>query len=50
MISGFNFDMAGEKFKVNATNLTIVNEEGAEVDSIQVIRDNDKLYVVDNSI
>ncbi|XP_010681784.2 potassium channel AKT2/3 isoform X1 [Beta vulgaris subsp. vulgaris] len=42
--------IAGEKFKVNATNLTIVNEEGAEVDSIQVIRDNDKLYVVDNSI
>uniref|UniRef100_A0A803LJR3 Potassium channel n=1 Tax=Chenopodium quinoa TaxID=63459 RepID=A0A803LJR3_CHEQI len=42
--------IAGQKFEVNADNITIVNEEGAEIDSIQVIRDNDKLYVLENEI
>lgn len=42
--------IAGQKFDVNAENLTIVNEEGAEIDSIQVIRDNDKLYALENEI
>ncbi|XP_056684370.1 potassium channel AKT2/3 isoform X2 [Spinacia oleracea] len=39
--------IAGLKFEVDADNITIVNEEGAEIDSLQVIRDNDKLYVVE---
>ncbi|GJN14480.1 hypothetical protein PR202_gb01315 [Eleusine coracana subsp. coracana] len=36
----------GEKLKVDAGNAMIVNDEGAEIDSIDVIRDNDKLFVV----
>ncbi|CAN6332977.1 unnamed protein product [Urochloa humidicola] len=35
-----------EKLKVDADKAVIVNEEGAEIDSIDVIRDNDKLFVV----
>lgn len=38
--------IAGEKFKINAAHATIVNEEGAEIDSIEVIRDNDKLFIL----
>ncbi|OQU78060.1 hypothetical protein SORBI_3009G147200 [Sorghum bicolor] len=36
----------GEKLKVDAEKALIVNDEGAEIDSIDVIRDNDKLFVV----
>uniref|UniRef100_A0A0A9GBF9 KHA domain-containing protein n=1 Tax=Arundo donax TaxID=35708 RepID=A0A0A9GBF9_ARUDO len=36
----------GEKLRVDAENALIVNHEGAEIDSIDVIRDNDKLFVV----
>ncbi|GJM88664.1 hypothetical protein PR202_ga04753 [Eleusine coracana subsp. coracana] len=36
----------GEKLKVDAENAVIVSDEGAEIDSIDVIRDNDKLFVV----
>ncbi|EES19575.1 hypothetical protein BDA96_09G154800 [Sorghum bicolor] len=36
----------GEKLKVDAEKVLIVNDEGAEIDSIDVIRDNDKLFVV----
>ncbi|KAL6609939.1 hypothetical protein ACP70R_039908 [Stipagrostis hirtigluma subsp. patula] len=36
----------GEKLKVDAESALIVNDEGAEIDSIDVIRDNDKLFVV----
>ena len=32
--------------KVDAEKALIVNDEGAEIDSIDVIRDNDKLFVV----
>ena len=32
--------------KVDAKKGLIVNDEGAEIDSIDVIRDNDKLFVV----
>ncbi|CAL5095087.1 unnamed protein product [Urochloa decumbens] len=35
-----------EKLKVDAEKALIVNDEGAEIDSIDVIRDNDKLFVV----
>ena len=38
---------SGEKLKVvHAEKAPIVNDEGAEVDSVDVIRDNDKLFVV----
>ena len=37
---------SGEKLKVDAKKGLIVNDEGAEIDSIDVIRDNDKLFVV----
>ncbi|KAK7302414.1 hypothetical protein RJT34_13303 [Clitoria ternatea] len=36
--------IAGEKFRFDAKDAMVTNEEGAEIDSIDVIRDNDKLY------
>ncbi|KAG7015001.1 Potassium channel AKT2/3 [Cucurbita argyrosperma subsp. argyrosperma] len=36
--------VAGEKFGFDATNAVLTNEEGSEIDSIDVIRDNDKLF------
>lgn len=42
--------MAGEKFGFDGVNeLVITNEEGSEIDSIEVIRDNDKLFIVHES-
>ena len=38
---------SGQKFGFDATNALVTNEEGAEIDSIQVIRDNDKLFIVE---
>ncbi|KAG8085663.1 hypothetical protein GUJ93_ZPchr0010g8967 [Zizania palustris] len=35
-----------EKLKVDANKALIMNDEGAEIDSIDVIRDNDKLFIV----
>ncbi|KAI5661553.1 hypothetical protein M9H77_20876 [Catharanthus roseus] len=40
--------IAGEKFGFDAMDALVINEEGAEIDSIEVIRDNDKLYLIDN--
>lgn len=40
--------LAGKKFGVVANCTVITNEEGAEIDSIEVIRDNDKLFIVEN--
>ncbi|MCL7040459.1 hypothetical protein MKW94_028362, partial [Papaver nudicaule] len=39
--------IAGEKLGFDASNAYITNEEGAEIDSIEVIRDNDKLFIVE---
>ncbi|KAH0469547.1 hypothetical protein IEQ34_001105 [Dendrobium chrysotoxum] len=39
-------DIIGEKFGIAARNAKITNEEGAEIDSIEVIRDNDRLFIV----
>lgn len=36
----------GEKFKIDEKDMILTNEQGAEIDSIEVIRDNDKLYIV----
>ncbi|KAL6010652.1 hypothetical protein ACLOJK_001089 [Asimina triloba] len=38
--------MAGEKFGFDASDAVVANEEGSEVDSIEVIRDNDKLFII----
>ncbi|KAL0365042.1 UNVERIFIED_CONTAM: Potassium channel AKT2/3 [Sesamum angustifolium] len=38
----------GQKFGFDATNALLTNEEGAEIDSIEVIRDNDKLFIIEN--
>ncbi|KAL8535985.1 hypothetical protein ACS0TY_011575 [Phlomoides rotata] len=38
--------IAGEKFGFDGANAVVTNEEGAEIDSIEVIRDNDKLFIV----
>lgn len=45
----FSF-LAGEKFGFDATNAIITDEEGSEIDSIEVIRDGDKLFVVEDPI
>lgn len=37
--------LTGEKFGFDASNARVTNEEGAEIDSIEVIRDNDKLFI-----
>ncbi|XP_050210414.1 potassium channel AKT2/3 [Mercurialis annua] len=37
--------IAGEKFGFDAQNAMVTNEEGSEIDSIEVIRDNDKLFI-----
>ncbi|KAE9595113.1 hypothetical protein Lal_00041195 [Lupinus albus] len=36
--------IAGEKFGFDAKDVMVTDEEGAEIDSIGVIRDNDKLF------
>ncbi|KAI7738322.1 hypothetical protein M8C21_033437 [Ambrosia artemisiifolia] len=37
--------IAGEKFGFDATNALVTNEDGAEIDDTEVIRDNDKLFI-----
>ncbi|XP_024980236.1 potassium channel AKT2/3 [Cynara cardunculus var. scolymus] len=37
--------IAGEKFGFDATNSVVTDEDGAEIDTIEVIRDNDKLFI-----
>lgn len=37
----------GQKFGFDATNASITDQEGSEIDSIEVIRDNDKLFIVE---
>ncbi|KAL3515636.1 hypothetical protein ACH5RR_022538 [Cinchona calisaya] len=39
--------IAGEKFGFDATNAVVINEDGAEIDSIELIRDNDKIFILD---
>lgn len=39
--------IAGEKFGFDAKDAMVTNEEGAEIDSVDVIRDNDKLFFVE---
>ncbi|KAM0946329.1 putative cyclic nucleotide-binding domain, potassium channel, voltage-dependent, EAG/ELK/ERG [Dioscorea sansibarensis] len=40
-------NIVGEKFGIDASNKIVTNEEGAEIDCIEVIRDNDRLFIVD---
>jgi len=40
----------GEKFGFDAKDTMVTNEEGAEIDCIDVIRDNDKLFFVEEAI
>ncbi|OAY44946.1 potassium channel AKT2/3 [Manihot esculenta] len=40
--------IAGEKFRFDARNAMVTDEEGSEIDSIEVIRDNDKLFIVED--
>lgn len=41
-------NIAGNKFGFDATDALVVDGEGAEIDSIEVIRDNDKLFIIEN--
>ncbi|XP_051208130.1 potassium channel AKT2 [Lolium perenne] len=36
----------GEKLKVDGEKALVLNHEGSEIDSVDVIRDNDKLFIV----
>ncbi|XP_016435740.1 potassium channel AKT2/3 [Nicotiana tabacum] len=40
--------IAGQKFGFDATKALVTDQEGSEIDSIEVIRDNDKLYIVED--
>ncbi|KAK1374275.1 Potassium channel [Heracleum sosnowskyi] len=40
---------AGKKFGFDATNAIITDEEGSQIDSIEVIRDGDKLFIVEDT-
>ncbi|ESW20514.1 hypothetical protein PHAVU_006G215700 [Phaseolus vulgaris] len=40
-------NIAGEKFGFDAKDAMVTNEEGAEIESIDVIRDNDKLFFIE---
>ncbi|KZV30905.1 hypothetical protein F511_36681 [Dorcoceras hygrometricum] len=42
--------IAGKTFGFDATNAFLSNEEGAEIDSIEVIRDNDKVFIVEHNM
>ncbi|XP_041010814.1 potassium channel AKT2/3 isoform X2 [Juglans microcarpa x Juglans regia] len=41
--------IAGQKFGFDARNAIVTDEEGAEIDSIDVIRDDDKLFIVEDT-
>ncbi|CAI9103835.1 OLC1v1002406C1 [Oldenlandia corymbosa var. corymbosa] len=41
--------IAGKKFGLDATNAMVIEEGGAQIDSIEVIRDGDKLFIVEGS-
>lgn len=41
--------IAGEKFGIDARHAIVTDEQGAEIDSVEVIRDNDKLFLVEES-
>ncbi|KAF3444469.1 hypothetical protein FNV43_RR14161 [Rhamnella rubrinervis] len=38
--------VAGEKFGLDGREIMVTDEQGAEIDSIEVIRDNDKLFFI----
>ncbi|XP_065870572.1 potassium channel AKT2/3 [Euphorbia lathyris] len=41
-------NIAGEKFGFDARNAMVTDEEGSEIDCIEVIRDDDKIFIVEN--
>ncbi|KAG6651907.1 potassium channel AKT2/3-like [Carya illinoinensis] len=40
-------NIAGQKFGFDARNATVTDEEGSVIDSVDVIRDKDKLFIVE---
>lgn len=40
----------GEKFGFDGKDAMVTNEEGSEIESFDVIRDNDKLFFVEQAI
>ncbi|KAK9000481.1 hypothetical protein V6N11_080977 [Hibiscus sabdariffa] len=42
-------NIAGEKFRIDARNAIVTDEAGAEVESIELIRDNDKLFIFEKN-
>lgn len=41
-------NIAGKKFGFDATNAVVVSGGGAEIDSVEVIRDNDKIFLIED--
>ncbi|KAK8668602.1 hypothetical protein V6N13_106052 [Hibiscus sabdariffa] len=42
-------NFAGENFGIDARNAMVTDEVGAEIESIELIRDNDKLFIFDKN-
>ncbi|KAK8698985.1 hypothetical protein V6N13_115084 [Hibiscus sabdariffa] len=42
-------NFAGENFGIDARNAMVTDEAGAEIESIELIRDNDKLFIFDKN-
>jgi KHA, dimerisation domain of potassium ion channel len=42
--------LTGEKLRMNTADTVLMNGGGAEIESIEIIRDNDKLFVVDKEV
>ncbi|KAK8568112.1 hypothetical protein V6N12_006676 [Hibiscus sabdariffa] len=42
-------NFAGEKFRIDARNSIVTDEAGAEIESIELIRDNDKLFIFEKN-
>lgn len=42
----YMYYITGEKFGLHGREVIITDEQGAEIDSIEVIRDNDKLFII----
>ncbi|GMI83619.1 potassium transport 2/3 [Hibiscus trionum] len=43
-------NFAGEEFGIDARNAIVTDEAGAEIESIELIRDNDKLFIFEKTI
>ncbi|WCJ18340.1 Potassium channel AKT2/3 [Euphorbia peplus] len=43
-------NIAGEKFGFDARNAMVTDEQGSEIDCVEVIRDDDKIFIVETNL